>query len=88
MFEGSSASSPLLDMSAISVFNDTAAGPAPKRIRLETGISAILNQLKSVKKPIDLWPWYVCICASFLYYKEKYCLICWVFNVCLDVICI
>lgn len=69
VFEGN-VDSPVLDMSAISVFNDTTAGPAPKRIRLETGILAILHQLKSVKKPIDMWPWYVCVHDSFLF--EKY----------------
>lgn len=70
VFEGDYDSSSALDMSMISVFNDTAAGPAPKRIRLETGIPAILSQLKSVKKPIDMWPWLAVLTSLISTYPE------------------
>lgn len=62
----------ILDMSLISNLRDTSImeGVNPsKRIRLETGIPAVLDRLVTTPQQ-DMWPWYCILVILFLQHKQ------------------
>lgn len=54
----------------ISNLNETAMleGNAPKRIKMETGVSAVLDRM-ALSPQADMWPWYVELHLSCEHYK-------------------